>query len=330
MSTVFQKGATAWILLLVLGCVHASATLKKDILLADPTIFFDDGTYYLYGTVSGSYEATAAGFPVYTSTDLKNWEGPVGATDGFALKPEHAFGERGFWAPQVFKHKGKYYMAYTANENIAIAMSDSPLGPFKNEAKKAYDAPTKQIDPFIFFDDDGKIYLYYVRVNKGNTLCVAELSDDLMRIQSENRTVCLSGDQPWENTEGKKNTITEGPTMIKHDGIYYLIYSANDFRNPDYCVGYATSKSPTGPWKKAEVNPVIHRSVIGENGTGHGDLIQGKDGKYLYVLHTHWSKEEIRPRKTAIVDAAFSNDSAGHTTITIDKETFRFLQSTGK
>src|SRR5699024_8066290 len=133
----------------------------QQIFLADPTIFYDDGTYYLYGT-----HAVKKGFEVYLSNDLKNWEKAA----NLALSEKDVYGDHGFWAPQVFKYKNKYYMAYTANEHIAIAKSNSPLGPFKQEVQKPITDPNglKNIDPFIFIDTDGKKYLYYVRLQQGN------------------------------------------------------------------------------------------------------------------------------------------------------------------
>lgn len=120
-----------------LGANCASSVVKasKDpaITLADPTIFYHMGIYYLYGT--GGDKQTNQGFVVYTSPDLKNWTGPVGASEGYALKKGDAFGDKGFWAPQVFFYNNLFYMAYTANEHIAIAASSSPLGPFNNRKK---------------------------------------------------------------------------------------------------------------------------------------------------------------------------------------------------
>ncbi len=62
----------------------------------------------------------------------------------------------------------------------------------------------------------------------------------------------------------------EGPTVVKLDDLYYLFYSANHFKNIDYAVGYATSTSPYGPWKKHANNPIIHRSIVHENGSDMG------------------------------------------------------------
>ena len=54
--------------------------------------------------------------------------------------------------------------------------------------------------------------------------------------------------------------MAEGPSVLKKEGIYYLIYSANHFESKNYGVGYATSDSPMGPWKKYEENPILQRA----------------------------------------------------------------------
>lgn len=297
-----------------------TAEVSKNIFVADPTIFYNKGTYYLYGTTTGNI-ANGEGFLVYTSTDLKKWKGSSGLQNGLALKKGDAFGDTGFWAPQVLEYNKKFYMIYTANENIAVASSDSPLGPFKNESKKPIIETGNQIDPFVFIDEDGKKYLYHVPLTNGNRIFVAEINDDLQSIKPETLTECISGTLPWENTQNVPWPVTEGPTVLKHDGLYYLIYSANDFRNPDYAVGYATSKSPYGPWEKAVDSPIISRTNVKQNGIGHGDIFWDKDNKMYYVLHTHFSETEVSPRKAGIIAVDFKDNK-----IVADPKTFSFLK----
>lgn len=293
--------------------------LNDTIFLADPTIFFDQGAYYLYGT-SGD-----EGFLVYTSKDLKNWAGPVGRKNGFALKKGDAFGSKGFWAPQVFKKDKTYFMAYTADEQIAIAKSDHPLGPFKQEIPKVISGNGKQIDPFLFTDSDGRNYLYHVRLDRGNRIYVAEMNADFSDILPNTVKECISGTENWENTAKTDWPVTEGPTVLKKDDLYYLFYSANDFRNPDYAVGYATSASPYGPWKKYNANPIISRQNIKHNGTGHGDFFVDGKGRLQYVFHTHYSDQKVSPRATAIVAAKFVKNSKGKEVMQVDTKTFSLL-----
>ena len=286
------------------------------ITLADPTIFLDNGTYYLYGT------SAPDGFLVYKSTDLKHWEGPCGAENGLALKRGDAFGSQGFWAPQVFKRKGMYYMAYTANEQLAIAEAKSPLGPFCQQTIAQIPATVKEIDPYIFFDTNGKAYLYHVRLINGNRIYVAELNKDLKSMKESTAREAISvNPEGWENTDKAQWGVGEGPTVVKKGGTYYLFYSCDDFRNVNYAVGFATAKSPLGPWTK-HGEPMLTRKLIGENGTGHGDFFVDKDGRMQYVFHTHASRTQVSPRKTAVVQLQF--DGKGFSLV---DGTARFLRT---
>jgi xylan 1,4-beta-xylosidase len=304
--------------LLTTTFAKAQSSPKDTIQVADPTIFYEDGQYYLYGTGSNR------GFPVYESSDMVNWKAGVGKADGgLALAKGDSYGDKSFWAPQIFKSKGKYYMAYAANEDVAIAESDSPLGPFKQSAIKKISGPVHQIDPFIFKDTDGKLYLYFVRLQKGNRVFVAPLKDDLSDIDTAAAKECVNSSLDWENTAHSKWPVCEGPTVVKHNGLYYLLYSSNDYQNIDYAIGYATSKSPMGPWTKNPDNPIISRHTVGLNGTGHGDIFTGKDGQMYYVMHTHHSNSLVGRRKTAVIKLSFSKDKPAR--LVADKDSFRFL-----
>jgi beta-xylosidase len=319
---------TCFIMLMICCGLHPASVAqpsnsdlpKSDsIFLADPTIFADKGMYYLYGTQSNK------GFLVYQSNDLKSWKGPVGKRNGHALLKGDSYGTQGFWAPQVFSYNKKYYMAYTADEHIAIAESDSPLGPFVQKNFKIVDGPGKQIDPFIFMDK-GKIYLYHVRLDKGNRIYVAQMKDDLSDIEPGTAVECINASQPWENTKNVSWPVAEGPTVVKHNELYYLFYSANDFRNSDYAMGYATSLSPLGPWKKYENNPVISRNIVNANGPGHGDFFTGTDGGLQYVFHVHYSSSKVLPRATVLVNSKFIKVEGKPDKLTIDPDSFRFLR----
>ena len=294
-------------------------TKGTPVYLGDPTILNDKGVYYLYGTGQNSDK----GFTVFTSKDLKTWKKPDTSIDkGFVLeKGSKTFGSKGFWAPQVVAINNKFCMLYTADENIAIAWSNSPNGPFIQNKVAPLSPDTKQIDPFLFIDDNGKKYLYHVRLGGGNKIVVAELKDDFTGIVDKTLTPCISAEAGWENTKGVSQApITEGPTIMKHKGMYYLFYSANDFRNIDYAVGYATSKSPLGPWTKYEKNPIINRSMIGHNGTGHGDLFKDKKGNLQYVFHVHNSDSTVSPRQTFITGLKFiHNKKTGMDEVGIEK-----------
>lgn len=307
------------ILLFMAVCTGSYAqNLKDTIKLADPTIFHEGDRYYLYGT--GSRD----GFAVYTSTNLKDWH----KEKKKALLKGDSYGSYGFWAPQIFKHRQKYYLAYTADEHIAIARGDSPLGPFTQLVHKPISESGKQIDPFIFKDEDGKLYLYHVRLRDGNRIFVSKLKDDLSDIEDATVTECIHAEQGWENTMNAKWPVTEGPTVIRIDHRYYMFYSANDFRNIDYAVGYATASSPLGPWVKYAGNPILSRENTGRNGSGHGDLFYENNGQFGYVFHTHNSNTNVSgTRKTAVINLSLSKESPA--SFSVLPATFRYLEIDG-
>ena len=290
----------------------------KEISFADPTIFVENGKYYLTGTRNQE----PLGFSILESTDLEHWTVPDGSSQQLILrKGDRTYGEKGFWAPQYFKEKGTYYFTYTANEQTVIASSKSVFGPFRQKEVRPIDASAKNIDSFLFKDDDGKYYLYHVRFNKGNYLWVAEFDMKKGGIKPETLKQCMDCTEPWEKTPNYKSApVMEGPTVMKWDGVYYLFYSANHFMNIDYSVGYATASSPLGPWKKHPNSPIIHRSLVGVNGSGHGDVFKGLDGKYYYVYHVHRSDSTVQPRKTRIVPLMLEKGNDGVYSITVDKD----------
>jgi xylan 1,4-beta-xylosidase len=299
--------------------VAAQAQSRKDtVKLADPTIFHEGNRYYLYGTGSPN------GFAVYTSADLKNWQ----KQKQNALLKGDSYGNRGFWAPQLFKHNKMYYLAYAADEHIGIAKGSSPLGPFTQTVHKPITEQGKQIDPFIFEDTDKKLYLYHVRLQNGNRIFVSRLKDDLSDIDSSSVTECLYAEAGWENTANAKWPVSEGPTVIKVNKLYYMFYSANDFRNINYAVGYAIASSPLGPWVKYAGNPILSRKNTGQNGSGHGDIFTGNNDQPYYVFHTHNSNTNVAGlRKTAIIGLSISKEVSP--VISVIPNTFRYLETNG-
>ena len=271
---------------------------------ADPYILNHEGTYYLYGT------GGKKGIRVYQSDDLANWSGAIGAKDGFALDSADVWGDHSFWAPEVYYLDGKFYMFYSVMEHLAIAESDSPLGPFIQEEKKPLHLNTKEIDSHLFIDTNGEKYLYFVRFTGGNEIWMAEMKDDLSGIKEKTLTRCFGVSQRWEKTSKTPVAmVTEGPFMLKHNNLYYLFYSANHFKSQDYAVGYAVSESPHGPFVKYENNPIL----IGDGrtifGTGHHSFFKSNSGQMYIVYHSHKNRKNVQPRTTCLDRCGFEKDS---------------------
>ena len=109
--------------------------------------------------------------------------------------------------------------------------------------------------------------------------------------------------------------INEGPGLIMHEGVYYLMYSGNSVNRPAYSLGYATADSPMGPFTKYEQNPILSRDPAYDfYGPGHHSVTVGPDGKLWMVYHTKvnraisWERHIRKNRITFTDDGQFYVD----------------------
>lgn len=288
-------------LILVLSCSNSKdpnseATFVK-VPLGDPFIMLWEDTYYAYGTLSES------GIAVFVSDDLQKWRVPANVPQGLALHKADVWGDKWFWAPEVYEVDGLFYMYFSAEEHICVAVSDNPLGPFTQEDKAPMLEHIKGIDNSLVWDGD-KPYLLFNRFNDGNVIWIAELEMDLKTIKEETMVQCINVSQPWEEVWPRVN---EGGFIIKHGDKFYMTYSANSYESQDYGVGYATADHITGPWTKYAQNPVLQNpgNLVG---VGHSALFTDKEGNLRKVFHAHNSNELIHPRHMYVTTVTFSED----------------------
>lgn len=263
---------------------------------ADPAVIRYREKYYLYPTWDGK------GYDVFVSSDLVHWQ----------RKPKCYKDSRGgAWAPDVFHHSagdGKFYLYYTVNNPkggklIGVAVADDPLGPFVDKGNLI---DKNAIDAHLFRDDDGSLYLYYVRIGNPFRIFVQPMSDPLTMKGSP--TEVIHPTAPWERRRG---AVTEGPWMLKHDGLYYLMYSGSGANGPEYAIGYATAGSPTGPFTKHAGNPIAKQGN-GVFGPGHHCVVQGPDGGLWMVYHQQNSTKVGWDRFLAIDPLWFDDKGVIH------------------
>ncbi len=253
--------------------------------LADPYILLENGKYYAYGTHD------ASGIRCYSSDDLRTWK-----DEGQALNKANTTEQQWFWAPEVYHVNGHYIMYFSANEHLFAATADSPKGPFTQVGSYQMEnliGNEKCIDSHVFFDDNGKAYVFFVRFTDGNCIWQAELEDDYITPKVGTLRKCFAVSQSWENKMGRVN---EGPNVLKVGRRYYLTYSGNDYRSQDYGVGYATTTNiASGTWTKYTANPILCRfdDLVG---TGHHSLFYDKEGILRIVFHAHESTEKVGNR----------------------------------
>lgn len=266
--------------------------------LGDPFIMLWDNIYYAYGTFAED------GIAVFVSDDLLTWRVPKEVPNGLALHKNDVWGDRWFWAPEVYHVNGTFYMYFSADEHICVATSNNPLGPFKQQIKKPMIDDEKCIDNSLFFDD-GKPYLLFNRFNDGNTIWIAELEENLEQLKPETMVECIHVSQPWEEVWPRVN---EGSFITKNNNINYLTYSANSYESQFYGVGFATASAITGPWTKYPNNPILQKpgSLVG---VGHSAMFTDKEGQLRIVFHAHNSNQNIHPRHMYISSVSFETIS---------------------
>ena len=284
--------------------------------IGDPFIVLENNVFYMYAT-----DFDVQGFKVRKSTNLKDWE-----EIGTCLDLSDSWAYKDFWAPEVIKHEGKFYMHYTARRKkdsslrMGVAIADNPAGPFKDVYNGPFiDYNYASIDGHVFIDDDGKHYFYYSRdcsenINyKGehiSEICVTLLNNDLTEVISE-PIILFGPDRPYDSIVFENEKWNEGPFVMKKDGVYYLTYSANFFGSRDYCICLAKANNPLGPFEKCDdVNPILKCKELGEDFAGPGHNMFFKDQNGNLKMACHIQTDEYHPsgnRKAIILDAKIAD-----------------------
>ena len=276
-----QSGFRLAVFLLFLSSVTSvQAQLSGNPLFsgADPEIHYFNNKYYIYPTASAGKQ-----FHAYSSNDLTNWkdEGVI-----FDIGPQCSWADNNGWAPGLAYKNNKYYLYYTAEVKIGVAVGDSPIGPFTDLGTPliATDPFTDDIiDAMVFTDDDGQTYIYYGGSGKSK-LSVRKLNPDMISLATG-------------STDITPPNYTEGPYLVKRKGIYYMMYSNGYWGNDSYNVRYATSNSPVGPWT---YQGVILSSNSEDKGPGHHSVIKMGDCDEYYIVYHRYENASSGDRKIAI------------------------------
>lgn len=261
--------------------------LDKD--FPDPDALKIGDTYYAYATNSDGRNIQVA-----RSDDLVEWK-----VLGDALPQLPSWAAQGFgwaWAPEgTTTAEGQQYLLYfTARytigevggrQCIGVATSGTAEGPFHARSEAPFVCQLDEggsIDPSSFVDDDGTRYVLWK--NDGNCcasqtwIYIQRVSDDGLTLQGEPARL-ITADQRWEGI------LVEAPTLWKHDGKYYLFYSANDYASPKYAIGYAAADAVLGPYQKP-AGPLLKTTLAaGIVGPGGQDIVTDEDGEPWMLYH---------------------------------------------
>lgn len=290
-----------------------------------------DGRYWLYFTAEGQ---NVRGYVARSTADFVTWrdEGLVfdaagtwardafWAPEGYEIDGKYYLFFSAQNAPYPWTQAEKF--------NIGVAVADTPKGPFKLlKDEPIFDPGSPIIDANLFIDD-GTPYLTFSRccyqhpvkseladwAREKNMFPEIEeswaygiqLTPDFKNVVGEPTLLIRPSvklddqDAEWESrsvTSGEVNRRwTEGTALFKLGDTYYIMYSANFFGGDWYAVGYATSKSPLGPYKKAANNPVLEKNNDnGVRGVGHGNIFFSPDrSEMYYVYHARTADDDAR------------------------------------
>ena len=226
------------------GVEQANMPMTQTKFTADPSPLVVGDTLFLFTShdsspedIADPNERSSAGFfmydwLLYSTTDMVNWteHGAVASLKDFAWRSR----DNGGWAIQTVTRNGKYYLyAPLHGHGIGVLVADSPYGPYKDPLGKPLvwqREHWEDIDPTVFIDDDGQAYMYW---GNPNTYYV-KLNEDM--ISTSGDIVKLPRIPDYQ----------EGPWCYKRGDNYYMAFASTCCPEG---IGYAMSKSPTGPWE---------------------------------------------------------------------------------
>ncbi|MBQ8545462.1 MAG: family 43 glycosylhydrolase [Clostridia bacterium] len=270
----------------------------SDINIRDPFILTHEGKYYMYGTrakYTWDYKGSKYnfGFDVYVSDDLENWSEPIPVFeyyDGF-------IGVKDFWAPEVHKYNGKFYMFATfhpenAPRGTAILVSNAPDGKFELHSDGLITPKDWSSLDGTFYEENGTPYMVFCHEwtqIKNGAVCAVELSKDLTRAVGEPFKLWSAGDATWKyDIKDYGAYVTDGPFLVKQGDTLLSIWSS--FYKGEYCEAIARSDNGSilGNW-------TIDDKLIYENGGGHGMIFKDLQGKDNFVFHQPNETPKERP-----------------------------------
>lgn len=254
----------------------------------DPSIVRVDDDYYLVNS-SFSY---SPGVPMFHSKDLVHWEslGHILITPKqLPLKNQQV--SRGIYAPTLRYHKGTFYLITTLVDvrGNFIVTANNPAGPWSDPIELP---EVGGIDPDIFFDDDGRVYITHNEAPTGKPLyqghrAIWQWEFDLAtkKIIKNSGKVIVNGGTDI----AKKPVWIEGPHIYKMNGWYYLI-CAEGGTSFDHSAVVFRARSLKDKFVPFEGNPILTQRDLDENRVdpittiGHADLVQTKEGDWWAVF----------------------------------------------
>ena len=227
------------------------------------------------------------GLPVWHSTDLVNWTQIGNALDRPGMLDFDGLGlSRGVFAPTIEHHDGVFYIANTCVDcggNCVITASN-PAGPWSDPIWVEH---VGGIDPSLFFDEDGKVWMMNNDAPPGGStydghraIWLRQVHPETFAALSEPVVIIDGGVRPED-----KPIWIEGPHIYKRGGWYYLSAAEGGT-----AVGHSQvilrSRMIEGPYDAFHGNPIMTQRDLPEDrpfpvtSVGHADFVIDDAGEW--------------------------------------------------
>jgi alpha-N-arabinofuranosidase len=249
----------------------------------DPAITQVGGDYYLVNSTFSYFP----GIPIFHSRDLVNWTQIGNVIDRSGMLNFDGLGiSRGVFAPTITHHNGTFYVANTCVDcrgNFIVSATD-PAGPWSDPI---WLPEIGGIDPSLFFDDDGKVYLMNNDAppepplySGHRAIWIREVDPTTFQSISEPVVLINGGVRREEHP-----IWIEGPHIFKRGGYYYLS-AAEGGTAEGHSQVILRSRTVLGPYVANPNNPILTQRHLDRGrpepitSVGHADYVTTPDGQW--------------------------------------------------
>ena len=243
--------------------------LYRNPIIGDPAMAMRDhfvvkegDRWYLTGTSLPVWSGPNPGVRLLVSDDLLHWRHHSWLIDAATLPPGCFYNGR-FWAPEIHRAHGKYWLTVNSGHEgaehgdrrmdehgIVLFVADAIIGPYQLVTTERPIGPGFKNDANLFTDDDGQSYLYASGGGLWQSpidLPTGTLTGDGGALQK------IMGPRDPGNPEWLIGGI-EGPFVLKRAGEYWMFFSA---WTRGYEIGVLRAPGPLGPWRLTPNSPIL-------------------------------------------------------------------------
>ncbi len=269
---------------------------------ADPMGLTYKGEYYLFSTNQGGF---------HYSRNLSDWDFCQASFQRHPADDDEC-------APAAWVVGDTLFYTGSTYEGLPIWYSTTPKNGRWRRAVERNTLPTW--DPYVFLDDDGRLYEYYGSSNEYPVKGVEISREDFTPISKIHGLVLLHPERHgWErfgmnnDDEVTLKPFMEGAFMTKHNGRYYFQYGAPGTEFKVYADGVYVGDHPLGPFTYQQHNPMSYKPGGFVQGVGHGGTFSDLNGNYWHVGTCMLSLKYKFERRIGLYPTAFDQDGVMYT-----------------